>query len=207
MCTLETTSVRGPKRNLTEMTRWLTQYAMYKCTNPRCARRAAFMATRNASFYSTSKGTPFCGTCAAGVTQQRASHEKGSRREQWTRSLAEQLASWRGRATEALGVSASAGVAIGGAAATATGAAFSLVRAVVQGAMDGAPSLKLSGLASPRAAGGAGLSWTAYQPRASPAEASRQARPVLRPRRWCRQRSLPGVPCGRPRPRSPSPFR
>ena len=54
-------------------------------------------------------------------------------REEWARSLSQQLGTWRQRATEALGMSASMGVAIGGAAATATGAAYALVQGVAQG--------------------------------------------------------------------------
>ena len=41
------------------------------------------------------------------VLQQYASFQDSLRREQWTRSLSAQVAAWKSRATEALGLSAS----------------------------------------------------------------------------------------------------
>ena len=52
------------------------------------------------------QGYPFCGTCMTGVIQEFAEYQNGLSREQWRRSLAGQLAAWRSRATEALGLSA-----------------------------------------------------------------------------------------------------
>ena len=60
------------------------------------------------------------------VIQQYAAFQDGVKREQWTRSLSDQIVTWRQRATEALGLSATVGVALGGPAATPTGAALAL---------------------------------------------------------------------------------
>ena len=62
------------------------------------------------------------------VIQQSASYQDGLRLEQWTRSLSQQIGTWRLRVTETLGVSASVGVALGGVAAAATGAAVAIVQ-------------------------------------------------------------------------------
>ena len=64
------------------------------------------------------QGYPFCGNCMIQVIQQYAAFQDGVKREQWTRSLSDQIVTWRQRATEALGLSATVGVALGGAAAT-----------------------------------------------------------------------------------------
>ena len=81
------------------------------------------------------QGYPFCGSCASIVMSQYAAYEGALRREQWKRGLAQQIATWRARATEAIGLTASVGVALGGAAATAASAATALMRGVAQGAL------------------------------------------------------------------------
>ena len=80
------------------------------------------------------QGYPFCGGCLGSVIQEYAAFQDALRREQWTRSLSGQIATWRSRAIEALGVSSTVGIAIGGVAMTATGAAVSLVKGVMTGA-------------------------------------------------------------------------
>ena len=84
------------------------------------------------------QGYSFCGTCLAGVITNYASMENTLRREQWVKSLAEQVGGWKQRVTSAMGASSSAGVALGGAAAAVAGAALGLVQGVVQGAREGA---------------------------------------------------------------------
>ena len=86
------------------------------------------------------QGYPFCGTCMAGVAHKYAEFQDALSREQFMRSLSGQINTWRARATEALGLSASVGVALGGAAATATGAAIAMVQGVVKGARTGGSS-------------------------------------------------------------------
>ena len=70
------------------------------------------------------------------VAARFAAYENALRREQWTRSLSEQISTWRQRATETLGCCSAVGATLGGAAATATGAALAVARGAVQGARD-----------------------------------------------------------------------
>lgn len=67
------------------------------------------------------------------VIQEFASYEDSTRREQWRRSLSAQIASWKERVTQAMRLSATIGVTIGGVAVTATGAAVIMVQGVVRG--------------------------------------------------------------------------
>ena len=80
------------------------------------------------------QGYPFCGDCFPAVILEYTHQADAQRREQWTRALAEQVAGWRRKATEMLGVSASIGVTIGGAAASASAAAAALMQGGVEGA-------------------------------------------------------------------------
>ena len=80
------------------------------------------------------QGYPFCDRCLNGVTQQFAEFQDAVKREQWTRSLQQQIVSWRQRAISAMGVSTAVGIALGGVAATATGAALAMVKGAVHGA-------------------------------------------------------------------------
>ncbi len=54
-------------------------------------------------------------------------------RQEWQLSLSQQVRSWRERARDAIGASASIGIAVGGAAATAAGAAIAVAQGIVQG--------------------------------------------------------------------------
>ena len=80
------------------------------------------------------QGYPFCSGCLSGVIRQFAEFQDAVKREQWTRSLHEQITSWRQRAITAMGVSTAVGVTLGGIAATTTGAALAMVKGVVHGA-------------------------------------------------------------------------
>ena len=55
------------------------------------------------------QGYPFCDRCMPYVVQQYATFQTGQRRQEWTRSLGDQITGWRERAVEALGMSASMG--------------------------------------------------------------------------------------------------
>ena len=52
-----------------------------------------------------------------------------------------QLQNWRGRAREAIGLSATVGLAAGGAAATAAGATLAVAQGIVQGAANASRSM------------------------------------------------------------------
>ena len=51
------------------------------------------------------QGYPFCAGCLSGVIVQFAEFQDAVKREQWTRSLQQQIVSWRQRAITAMGVS------------------------------------------------------------------------------------------------------
>ena len=77
----------------------------------------------------------FCGPCMRIVTPQYAiAIEDAHRRQEWHSRVSTQLVTWKSRALEAIGMSASIGVAVGGAAATAVGAAAAAAQGFVQGA-------------------------------------------------------------------------
>ena len=88
------------------------------------------------------QGYPFCGYCTLVVIRQYGAYEDSLRREQWRRSLGEQISTWKHRATQAMGVSAYVGVALGGAAASAAGAAVVFAQGVVRGTREGSASSK-----------------------------------------------------------------
>ena len=64
---------------------------------------------------------PFCGGCLPNVMLQYANYQTAVRREQWTRTVAARIGNWKQRAVEAIGMSTTVGVAVGGAAAAVTG--------------------------------------------------------------------------------------
>ena len=76
----------------------------------------------------------FCGSCIGQVTSEYASFQDAHRREAWRRSLQEQVGAWKTRAIEAIGVSSSIGVAMGGAVVAAAGVAAGLAQGAVRGA-------------------------------------------------------------------------
>ena len=86
-----------------------------------------------ASAWILSNDTHSVGSVLTRLSPSTRAFEAALRREQWTRSLGEQVATWRRRATEPFGAAASVGVAIGGAAAATTGAAVALAHGTFMG--------------------------------------------------------------------------
>ena len=80
------------------------------------------------------QGYAFCSACMGFVTSQYASMSDARLRHEWQLSLSSQVWSWKERARDAVGASASIGIAVGGAAAAAAGAAFAVAQGIVQGA-------------------------------------------------------------------------
>ena len=76
----------------------------------------------------------FCSTCIPQVAAEYASFQDAQRREAWRRSLAAQIAAWKSRTIEAIGLSATIGVAVGGAVFAAAGVAAGLAQGAVRGA-------------------------------------------------------------------------
>ena len=79
-------------------------------------------------------GYPFCGVCAHEASNQYAMLQDSHRRLQWQESIRNQLAGWKRQIREIAGVSATIGVALGGAAAASAQAMVSVVQGVAQGA-------------------------------------------------------------------------
>ena len=75
----------------------------------------------------------FCERCMPQAIAQWSAYEDMRKRQEWDISFRNQLASWKSKAVEALGVSTTVGIAIGGAAATAVGAAVAATHGIVQG--------------------------------------------------------------------------
>ena len=86
------------------------------------------------------QGYPFCSQCIPQAIHAYSQQADTLRREDWSKSLASQLSSWKALATNVLGASASVGVTVGAAAATSTAAAIALVQGVVQGAQQASPT-------------------------------------------------------------------
>ena len=72
------------------------------------------------------------------ITHEYASMNDSILRQEWHRSLSHQVVTWKERARDAIGASASIGIAVGGAAATAAGAAIAVAQGIVQGASSAA---------------------------------------------------------------------
>ena len=87
----------------------------------------------------------FCGTCLPKAVARYASFQDVQSQEAWRRSLESQVRLWRSRITNAIGVSSTIGVAIGGAVVAVAGVAAGLAYGVVQGAATGSnmPQLAL----------------------------------------------------------------
>jgi hypothetical protein len=81
-----------------------------------------------------SQGLYFCHGCFSQMVPQYALFDDICRRREWEQSLSQQLINLRGRARNALGVSTSIGIAVGGVAATAAGAATAAAQGLAQGA-------------------------------------------------------------------------
>ena len=87
----------------------------------------------------------FCGRCLPSMIHEYEAMEDALRRHEWQESLSSQLLSWKQRARDAVGMSASVGLAIGGAAATAVGAVAAVAQGMAQGASSasqGQPALQ-----------------------------------------------------------------
>ena len=87
----------------------------------------------------------FCPTCFHEAAAEYASFQDAQRREAWRSSLESQITRWRSRVTEAIGVSSTIGVAMGGAVVAVAGVAAGLAHGVVRGAAAGSniPQLAL----------------------------------------------------------------
>ena len=79
----------------------------------------------------------FCLPCFFKAVAQYASFQDVQRRDAWRNSLAQQIIGWRSRVTEAVGMSSSIGVAMGGAMVAVAGVAAGLAHGVVRGAAVG----------------------------------------------------------------------
>ena len=76
----------------------------------------------------------FCAQCIPKALAEYASFKDAQRRESWRRSLQTQIATWKSRAVEAIGMSSSIGVAVGGAVVAAASVAAGLAHGAVRGA-------------------------------------------------------------------------
>ena len=79
------------------------------------------------------QGYAFCRGCMGDIVTHYALIQDANLRREWQLALASQVVSWKDRARDAIGASASIGIAVGGAAATAAGAAYALTQGIVQG--------------------------------------------------------------------------
>ena len=79
----------------------------------------------------------FCPPCLLKAAAEFASFQDAQRRDAWRNSLAQQIIGWRSRVTEAVGMSSSIGVIIGGAMVAVAGVAAGLAHGVVRGASVG----------------------------------------------------------------------
>ena len=80
------------------------------------------------------QGYPVCLACRPQVMIHFSTSANDQRQQEWTNALALQLQFWRRQAIEARGMSASLGVAIGGAVATIAGITLAAAQGVMQGA-------------------------------------------------------------------------
>ena len=79
------------------------------------------------------QGYAFCRGCMHGIVIHYATIQDANLRREWQLALSSQVASWKDRARDAIGASASSGIAVGGAAASVAGAALALTQGIVQG--------------------------------------------------------------------------
>ena len=85
----------------------------------------------------------FCPPCLQKAAAEFASFQDAQRRDAWRNSLEQQIIRWRSRVTEAIGMSFSVGVTMGGAMVAVAGVAAGLAHGVVRGAESAATSLSL----------------------------------------------------------------
>ena len=83
---------------------------------------------------------PFCQACIPRVAAEYATFQDAQRREAWRRSLESQVSVWKSRVIEAIGLSSTIGVAVGGAVVAVAGAAAGLAQGAVRGAAAAASS-------------------------------------------------------------------
>ena len=95
------------------------------------------------------QGYEFCHSCMSEVVTQYAAMSNAHHRREWQVSLSNQLVTWRDRARDALGASTSIGITVGGAAATAAGAAITVAQGFVQGAAGAATGSGMQALPLP----------------------------------------------------------
>ena len=77
---------------------------------------------------------PFCGACMVQIITEYGKRADQHKREEWKLYYAQQLLTWKERATTALGVSSAVGAMIGGATAVVAGSAVGLARGAVAAA-------------------------------------------------------------------------
>ena len=111
---------------------------LYVCTG--CGVYGLMQCLRLESFFDLL----FCPTCFPKAAAEYASFQDVQRREAWRRSLETQIINWRSRVTEAIGVSSTIGVAMGGAVAAVAGVAAGLGHGVVRGAATGSNMRQLA---------------------------------------------------------------
>ena len=82
----------------------------------------------------------FCGSCVPRVIAEYSTFQDAQRREAWRNSITTQISVWRSLAIEAIGVSSTIGIAVGGVGAAAAGAAAGLAQGAVRGAVEASAS-------------------------------------------------------------------
>ena len=95
------------------------------------------------------QGYAFCNRCMGGMVRQYATMNDTRLRQEWQNTLSHKVFSWRERARDAIGTSASIGIAVGGVAATAAGAVFAVAQGIVQGASGAAAGGSVSAEVEP----------------------------------------------------------
>ena len=86
----------------------------------------------------------FCLPCFLKAVAEYASFQDAQRRDAWRNSLAQQIIGWRSRVTEAVGMSSTIGVVMGGAMVAVAGVAAGLAHGVVRGAAVGSNIVQLA---------------------------------------------------------------
>ena len=79
----------------------------------------------------------FCPPCLQKAAGEFAAIQDAQRRVEWRNRLAQQILGWRSRVTEAIGMSSTVGIAVGGAMVAVAGVAAGLAHGVVRGAAVG----------------------------------------------------------------------
>ena len=97
------------------------------------------------------EGLPFCSQCLRDTILDFSVREDRRRREAWREYYFQQLHAWKQRALEAVGISSTVGLALGGTAAVAAGAAMGLAKGAVAAATGARASAQAALEAGPSA--------------------------------------------------------